>query len=252
MGRPHRLGWPACFFYALVSLIALPGASARAWHDMTHLAVARAAGYERWYNAAGADMAKLKAGGRERYNHYFNNALGVDVTPALVLLQAQRYNAPEGIQGHLYGAVLGSLRRYLRSTEEGKYAEYNLAFCAHYVADLSQPLHNTPWDDFNRRRHTANDATVEDDGLPAITRNIRLHMYDISLRGEDFERAVAREVARIANLSRHLGMRLRAEDRNMTREEAYTQLGHSASLLRAILIRLGKDVHVEESLPAAR
>jgi len=28
------------------------------WHDETHLAVAKAAGYSKWYNAVGADMTK--------------------------------------------------------------------------------------------------------------------------------------------------------------------------------------------------
>ena len=33
-----------------------------AWLDETHLAIAKAAGYQKWYNAAGADIAKVKAG----------------------------------------------------------------------------------------------------------------------------------------------------------------------------------------------
>jgi len=33
-----------------------------AWHDETHLAIAKAAGYQKWYNTAGPDIAKVKAG----------------------------------------------------------------------------------------------------------------------------------------------------------------------------------------------
>jgi hypothetical protein len=33
-----------------------------AWHDETHIAVAKRAGYYKWFNACGADMAKLKPG----------------------------------------------------------------------------------------------------------------------------------------------------------------------------------------------
>ena len=33
-----------------------------AWNDETHIAIARAAGYEKWYNAAGVDMIKLPRG----------------------------------------------------------------------------------------------------------------------------------------------------------------------------------------------
>jgi len=60
-------------------------------------------------------------------------------------------------------------------------------------------------------------------------------MYAIKLNRDDFEADLAREIARIANISRKLGYKLRAEKRSMTKEEAYEQLGHSASLLKAVL-----------------
>ena len=60
-------------------------------------------------------------------------------------------------------------------------------------------------------------------------------MYPITLSSKDFEADLAREIARIANISRKLGYKLRAEKRDMTKPEAYIQLGHSASLLRAVL-----------------
>jgi len=43
------------------------------------------------------------------------------------------------------------------------------------------------------------------------------------------------EIARIANLSLRLGYQLESQDRLLTKEEAYVQLSHSASLLKAIL-----------------
>ena len=43
-----------------VIIITFPG-TLSAWFDETHIAVAKAAGYQKWYNAAGADMIKLKA-----------------------------------------------------------------------------------------------------------------------------------------------------------------------------------------------
>ncbi|MGD0397467.1 MAG: hypothetical protein ABSC04_00990 [Syntrophobacteraceae bacterium] len=42
-------------------LLSFPNISL-AWLDETHLAIAKAAGYQKWYNAAGADIAKVKAG----------------------------------------------------------------------------------------------------------------------------------------------------------------------------------------------
>ncbi len=65
-------------------------------------------------------------------------------------------------------------------------------------------------------------------------------MYPITLHSEYLEKDLSIHIARIANLSRQLGYKLKRENRDMTRDEAYRQLGHSASLLRAILIYLGK------------
>jgi hypothetical protein len=222
----------------VLTLIFLSIASiASGWHDETHLAVAKAAGYHKWYNSTGADMAKIKAGHVEGYNHFFDNPEGMKVTAEMVLSQAARYNDPQDDEGHLYGAIIASLREYRAAKSKGKYAEYHLAFCAHYIADLSQPLHNMPYDAFNRARHSAMDGTVDAEVLENLDK-IRAYMYPIELRPEHFEEDLAKEVARIANLSRELGDRLKKEGRNMTKEEAYVQLGHSASLLKAILQRL--------------
>jgi hypothetical protein len=60
-------------------------------------------------------------------------------------------------------------------------------------------------------------------------------MYEIKLDPDDCERDLAGQIARIANIARELGNRMRKEDRDMTRSEAYVQAGHSASLLRAWL-----------------
>jgi hypothetical protein len=60
-------------------------------------------------------------------------------------------------------------------------------------------------------------------------------MYKITLRDDHFEEDLSLEIARIANISRLLGYKMRAENRDMTPQEAYVQLGHSASLFRAVL-----------------
>ena len=209
------------------------------WHDETHLAVAKAAGYSKWYNAVGADITKTKAGSIEFYNHYFNNNNNVEVNPEMVLSQVNKYNNREDKEGHLYGAIIASLRGYKKTVEAGKYPEYHIAFCAHYAGDLSQPLHNTPYDDFNKTHHVVNDGLVENEVLKNIAR-IEKNMYPVNLNPKHFEEDLSREIARIANLSRKLGHKLRTENRDMTREEVYIQLGHSASLLKAILKYLGK------------
>jgi hypothetical protein len=221
--------------FRVVLLLFVLSGPAEGWYDETHLAVARAAGYQKWYNAAGADIAKLKAGDVEKYNHFFNNTRNAEVTPGMVLSQVKRYDDPHDEEGHLYGAIIASLSEYEKGVAKGAYAEYHLALAAHYVADLSQPFHNIPHDDFTRRRHAANDGMVNAEILENVA-GIERHMYPVSLTREQFEEDLAREIARVANLARALGRRLRSEDRDMTTAEAYRQLGHSASLLRAILM----------------
>ncbi len=214
-----------------VFLILLSGHPAFGWHDRTHLAVAKAAEYDGWYNAAGPDMAKLKFGAAEGTNHWCNNSSGLDVTPSVVLDQAAKYNKASDGEGHLYGAIIASLRAYMKDREGGKYAEYHMAYCAHYIGDLGMPLHNAPFDEFNEARHSAGDDIVE----LGVLNNIGLiqnNIYPIVIGGEA---DLAVEIARIANIGRRLALRLREENREMTQDEAYMQLSHSASLLRAVL-----------------
>jgi len=220
----------------LVGCVVLLSTPAQAWHDRTHIAIARAAGYEYWFNAAGPDLAKIKAGDLESYNHWFNNNRGMEVTPQMAMSQIPRYNryCPRDAEGHLYGAIIAALREYARSIDSGKYGEYHLAYAAHYMGDLSNPLHNTPYDDFNRVHHAANDGIVDKTVMEHPER-ITGCMYAVTLRNDRFEADLSREIARIANLTRRLGYTLRKQDRDMTPEEAYAQLGHSASLLKAVL-----------------
>lgn len=234
------------FTAALAALLLTlgPALPAAAWHDETHLAVAKAAGYAKWYNATGADMAKEKAGDVEKFNHYCNTPLDFVVTPELVLAQKASYNSPADPHGHLYGAILGALEEFRRTDRLGKYAQYHLAFAAHYLADLSQPLHNMPYDAFNRRNHSAVDGTVEDEVL-ANLQKIRKRMTEITIRPEHFEADLAREVALLANDAKKLGAVMKKENRLLTRKEAYRQLARSASLLRAVLRAL------EQSPPIA-
>jgi hypothetical protein len=225
--------------YAWLILNVAPGTS-WAWYDHTHLAVAKTAGYSNWYNAAAADIAKTKAGAVEDKNHFFNNDRNAEVTAKIVLDQAVRYNHPGDAEGHLYGAIISSLREFKTARAAGQYAEYPMAFAVHYIGDLSQPFHNIAHGRFNKAHHTVNDGIVDGEVLDKLG-EIQKRMYEISLRPDYFEEDLAREVARIANLSRMLGQKLRAENRDMTKDEAYVQLGHSASLLKAVLKGLGES-----------
>ena len=220
--------------YLMLLTIWISSAQSWAWHDETHLAIAKAAGYHKWYNAAGADITKVKAGDVENKNHYVNNPPGTTVTTEMVLEQAHRYNDPSDETGHLYGAIIASIREYQTTTEEGKYAEYHLAFCAHYVGDLSMPLHNTLYNAYNRKNHSVTDGTINNEVLDNLS---KIEVYPIKIKSEG---DLAKEVARIANLSMKLGYQLEKEGRLLSGEEAYEQISHSASLFKGILSWLGK------------
>ena len=173
---------------------------------------------------------------------WYNNNAETEVTPKMVIAQIERYNKDSLVldsEGHLYGAILASLRAYDQFSSAGKYAEYHLDYCAHYITDLSQPLHNIPYDDYNKTWHSLTDGVVEE-SVWNESEKIVEQMYDIRLSRETFEEDLAREIARIANLSRLLGYKLRKDNRNITKEEAYKQLGHSASLLKAVLRHVQK------------
>jgi len=213
--------------------------SSSAWHDETHIAVAKASGYHKWYNAAGADITKLKAGNIERHNHYVHNHKSVVITPEMVFGQINKYNAKYDFKGHLYGAIIASVRNYLEDKKGGKYAEYRLAFCSHYVGDLSMPLHNTAYNLYNRKYHAITDGIINDEVLGNLD---KIKIYPIKIESED---DLAREIARIANLSLKKGYQIEDENRLLTKEEAYEQISHSASLFKAILRYVEKQPHTK-------
>jgi hypothetical protein len=178
-------------------------------------------------------MAKIKAGEIEAHNHHCNQARGTVVTPQTVLSQVDRYDQIDE-KGHLYGAIIASLRHYIEDKRRSRYAEHHLAFCAHYVGDLSQPLHNTLYRSFNQQHHLAVDGIVNDEILDNLD---KIQIYPITIASEE---ELAKEIARIANLSLKLGYKMQAENRLLTKEEAYMQISYSASLFKAILKFVGK------------
>jgi hypothetical protein len=232
----HPMKKARFIFISLLSifLITAFAGNSYSWHDETHIAIAKAAGYKKWYNAVGADMAKLKAGDVEKMNHYADNPRGTVVTEKMVFEQVQKYNRPDDPKGHLYGAIIASIRDYLRYQKGGKYGEYHLAFCAHYVGDLSQPLHNTLYDSYNRKYHQATDGLINDEVLNHID---QIKIYPINIKSE---KDLAKEIARIANLSMKKGYQIEDENRLLTQKEAYEQISLSASLFKAILKYVGK------------
>ncbi len=226
-------------FFVLTCLFVL-SSPASAWSDHTHLAIARAAGYDEWYNAVAADILAVRLGRAERRNHDAAIDRRKSITGELVLEQADKVKNPSTGEGLLYGAIIASIEEYERGYRNRDVdRDYYLALAVHYIGDLSAPLHNIAYDGFNAAHHAANDALLDrelkDDSCVVKTGKIGEKMYEITIAPERWKADLAKEVARIAVLSRQLGLTLEAENRDMTKEEAYVQAGHSASLLRAIV-----------------
>lgn len=155
-----------------------------AWFDEPHVAIAKAAGYAKWFNACGPDMIREKIGSREGHNHFVNNPRGTLSTPNMVVAQIERYNKIDS-HGHLYGSIIASVRDYIKKRKAGKYAEYHLAFCGHYVSDLSQPLHNMEHDTYNVEHHLATDGIINDEILANLE---KIKVYPIKASGRTASR----------------------------------------------------------------
>jgi hypothetical protein len=155
-----RYGWRLGLLLLAIGSVLSPSPSS-AWFDETHLAIAKVAGCEKWFNAAGPEVAKIKMGDKEGHNHFVNNPRGTVVTPEMVLAQVEHYKQKDPV-GHLYGAIIASIRDYIDFKKKGRYAEYHMAYCAHYIGDLPQPLHSILNSDYNKRNHTKTNWVINE------------------------------------------------------------------------------------------
>jgi len=227
---------PLLFLFIFLLLFSVnPSECAFSWDGKTHLAIAKTAGYSRWYNALGADLAKIKAGAVEAYNHYSNNPSGTVITKETVLEQAKYYNNGDHRKGHLYGAIIASVREYKQKRLDGKHADPYLDYAVHYIGDLSQPLHNTIYNDFNKKNHLNIDLMLNTKQLNSAN---SIKIYSVIIKNED---DLAQKIADIANISIKLGYLIEKEHRILTTTEAMDQISYSTSLLKGLLEYLLPD-----------
>jgi hypothetical protein len=164
-----------------------------------------------------------------------NNEEKDDITPEMINGQIQKYNlgTKEEEKGHLYGAIVAAIRTYRAESDASKYGTYHLVYAGHYIGDLSMPFHNIVHDNFNAGHHVLNDGIVECE----IRNNLhKVVLYPISIKNED---DLIQNIARIARKAKDLGFKLKKEDRDMSKKEAYEQLSDSASLFKAVLEYVG-------------
>lgn len=127
--------------------------------------------------------------------------------------------------------------------------EYYLINIAHYIGDLSQPLHNFPYGEnpagdgkiyleegeFNKQNHLKFDEafTFYFDSDPEIDSKINTRIKEIKISStEDLKK----EISNIANSAINIARKCYKENRIPREDEVINQISLSISLLRAILI----------------
>lgn len=241
------------FFRSLAVLLILclmPVTSALAWTDQSHMAVGLAAGYREFHNCSSADVSHAVASingltQTDNNAHFYNAPADYEITASDVYEQLQHLGQPtsEYPSGYLLGAILQAVRRCKAVTESGAFDEYYYAVLLHYVADMTQPLHIAPYDDFNRANHLLFDKVLEDKEaqypvFAAVMQAGRLTVDD-TLRFSTEEELVEAIVS-AATETQTLANAIRAQERMITQEEAVTQLSLAATLGRAMLRYCGK------------
>ena len=148
--------------------------------------------------------------------------------------------------GVLYWKIV-ELYQQMKGTTGWEY-EYYLSTIAHYVGDLSQPLHNYPYADnpasdgksyaelgfWAKENHEQFDSVL-DSCLPLTgkeKKTFQTMITPIQIVSVD---DLKKEISKIANTAISLANRCYAEKRLLTKDEALRQIAMSVSLLRAII-----------------
>lgn len=244
----------------LAACLAAPE-SAFPWSPRTHAFMAQKAGIRNPEYAFFADHFKQENKELLGPLHYHNAAPGATITPAYIdryPIRVETY-IPEGRKrarpirirvpdpaGALYWKIV-EIYESMKGTRGWEY-EYHLINLAHYVGDLSNPLHNFPHGDkraadgkiyraegaWARERHEAFDSILE--SLFPMDRRMD-QMFDASIAAVAVVSAddLKREIAQIATAANRLAKRCYQERRLMTVEEALKQTALSVSLLKAVI-----------------
>lgn len=148
--------------------------------------------------------------------------------------------------GVLYWKIL-EIYQKMKGKTDWEY-EYYLTNIAHYVGDLSQPLHNFPYGEepagdgksypeigvWNKEHHGEFDMAL-DSYLPLdekTRKTFRSLIHPIKITSLD---DLKKEISKIANSSIVLANKCYSEKREITKDEALKQVAMSVSLLKAII-----------------
>lgn len=251
MTRPYRL----IFYFACAVLFTAFAGDACAWSCRTHAFIAAQAGMKNPEAACIPDAARNDNRSLLTPFHYHNAAPGTAVTPEYIKRHAvvQREYVPKDDPGgrplsilvpHPSGVLYWKLVDLYKKIGSAQYSfEYSYArmSIAHFIGDLSQPLHNYP----HGNQRAADGKAYAEAGLWAKENHAAFdNRYDallprlgpVAAIRIDSEDDLMREVARMANAAIVLADRCYRDGRRaMTDEEAASQVAQSVSLLKAVL-----------------
>ncbi len=254
---------PRCLCAVLTVMLALPVLSTGVlgWSCKTHAFIAREAGLADPQAACFPDLSKKENDTLLGPYHWHNAAPHAVVTPGYI----DRYGITEGPYvkagapesgtivirvpdpaGVLYWKIV-DLYRHMKNSA-GWEREYYLLSLAHYVGDLSQPLHNFPYGNlpaadglvYREAGRWAKNAHMDfdkalDSSLP-LDENSRASLAAMALPLKiTSEHDLRKEISRIANESLALANRCHAGKRVITQKEALRQVSMSISLLKALV-----------------
>jgi hypothetical protein len=147
--------------------------------------------------------------------------------------------------GALYWKIV-ELYQQMKGTTGWEY-EYYLTTIAHYVGDLSQPLHNYPYADhlasdgksypeigFWAEEHHEQFDSLLDSCLPLTGKEKETFQTMITPIQIVSVNDLKKEISKIANTAISLANRCYAGKRLLTKDEALRQIAMSVSLIRAI------------------
>jgi hypothetical protein len=232
------------------------------WSSLAHIFIAREAGLPHPETACFPDEMRLEQTTLFSPFHWHNAAPDTVVDAAYIedlKVDPEKYvkkSAPKGktislkvppASGVLYWRIV-ELYDSLQGKKGWQY-DFYLGQIAHFVADLSAPLHNFPHGDdpasdglvyeemglWNAARHGAFDAALNSfiAGLPQKEEEFRRLLTPVKVTNRE---ELKREVAKVANASIRLANRCyRENQRPMTPEEALKQAALSVSLLKAVM-----------------
>jgi hypothetical protein len=248
-------------FYIAIFIILFFPASVFPWSSATHTFIAQKAGMPNPQYTNFPDISR-----NENYSllvpyHWHDASPGTIVTPdyidqyQIAIREYVRAGACESKPikikvpdpaGVLYWKIL-ELYQQMKDKTGWEY-DYYLFSIAHYVGDLSQPLHNFPYGSapasdgkvyseigtWAKENHGAFDNILES-SLPLDHKTEKRFDSWVAVPSIKSLDDLKREISKVANHSIALANRCYSERRIIKREEALKQVAQSVSLLRAII-----------------